>query len=136
MKTEILKVKRIVALIIAVILIITVFCGCRQSDRVAYNVSKEADNFNVVRKITVINARTDTIMLELTGCFSIANNAENELEIICKVGEDEYRKDFVYLNEYTCYVVEDLSGADVSSYQYEINIIPQMAAPFTVTSSD
>ena len=32
--------------------------ACRESERVAYNISKEADNFNVTRRLEVINART------------------------------------------------------------------------------
>lgn len=100
--------------------------GCRMSERVAWNVSKEADNFNVTRKLTVLNVRSDTILMELSGTFSIANNAANELEIICKTGEHEYKKHFVYLNEWTVYTVEDISGADVDPYKYEITFYPRM----------
>jgi hypothetical protein len=100
-------------------------CGCRQSDFVSYNVSKEADNFNVVRKLTVLNARTDTILLELIGTFSISNNTTNELQIVCEVADGEYQKHYVYLNDYTLYVVEDISGSDVSKYHYEITFLPQ-----------
>lgn len=100
-------------------------CGCRESDIVSYNVSKEADNFNVVRKLTVLNARTDTILLELIGTFSISNNTTNELQIVCEVADGEYQKHYVYLNDYTLYVVEDISGSDVSKYHYEITFLPQ-----------
>lgn len=102
------------------------FTGCRQAERVAYNISKEADAFNVQRKITVINARTDTIMLELTGTFSLKNNDSSELEIICELEDGTYQKHFIYLNEYTLYVVEDISNTNVSKYYYELNILPYM----------
>ena len=42
----------IVILLMAGILMLS---GCRQADRVSWNVSKEADSFNVVRRLTVIN---------------------------------------------------------------------------------
>lgn len=100
--------------------------GCRESSRVAYNVSKEADSFNVTRKLTVLNVRSDKILMELTGTFAIANNAAKELEIICKTGDNTYKKHFVYLNEWTVYTVEDISGADVDPYKYEITFYPQM----------
>ena len=29
--------------------------GCSEADRVGYNLTKEADNFNIVRELTVIN---------------------------------------------------------------------------------
>lgn len=99
--------------------------GCRQSDVVSYNISKEADNFDVTRKITVINARTDSIVFELEGVFSLKNNSSRELTVICKTGNDEYKKHFIYLNENTLYFVEDVGGADVSSISYEVTFFPQ-----------
>lgn len=100
--------------------------GCRQSDRVSYNVSKEADNFGVCRRITVINSRTDTVIYELEGVFSLSNGYNNELEVICQTGENEYKKHFIYLTDTVLYVVEDMSGADVSPYHYEVTFYPQM----------
>lgn len=120
------KFMSVIIILVAVAVIATTLTGCRQSERVAYNVSKEADNFQVTRKLTVLNVRSDKILMELTGTFSIANNAANELEIICKVGDESYKKHFVYLNEWTVYTVEDISGADVDPYKYEITFYPQM----------
>lgn len=76
-----------------VVLSVVVLCtGCRQSDRVSYNVSKDADNFNVVRRLTVINARTDKPVFELIGTFSIeTDSADNQLEVICETGKNEYK---------------------------------------------
>lgn len=38
----------------------------------------------------------------------------------CKVGADEYKKNYIYLNDYTLYVVEDISGTHTDPYHYEI----------------
>lgn len=62
------------------------------------------------------------------------HNSTNELEIICEVGEGVYQKHFVYLNDYTLYVVEDISGSGVDKYHYEINFLPQYG--FTITHND
>ena len=64
------------------------------------------------------------------------NNSTNELEIICEVAPGEYKKHFVYLNQWTIYVVEDVSGANVSQYHYEVNFLPEMFIPYTFTMSD
>ena len=125
--------KKIIACIAAALVIC--FSGCRQSTRVSYNVSKEADNFNVLRRIVVINSRTDKLLFELVGQFSIENNSSDELSIICQTGENEYKKHLIYLNQYTLYTVEDLGGADVSPYKYEVNFLPEMIQPVTITSS-
>lgn len=125
--------KKFIRTFAIILLIVVLFTGCRPADIVAYNVSKDADSFNVTRKLTVLNVRSDTILMELQGTFSIANNIANELEIICKIGEGEYKKHFVYLNEWTVYTVEDISGADVDPYQYEIVFYPQMLDPISVS---
>lgn len=96
-----------------------------EADQVSSNISKQADNFNVTRKLTVLNARTDTVLLELTGTFALKNNTSNELEVIIETAEGKYQKDYVYLNEYTMYVVEDISGSEVDKYHSEINFLPE-----------
>ena len=117
--------KRIAVLMALVILVCFSATGCSEANKVSMNISQEADNFNVTRKLTVLNARTDTILLELTGTFALKNNDENELEVILETSEGKYQKDYVYLNEYTMYVVEDISGSEVDKYHYEINFLPE-----------
>lgn len=129
--------KKLLALILVVIVMTTMFVGCdRQSDRVSYNISQQADNFNVTRRLAVINARTDKPIFELIGNFSLKNNSTNELEVIVETEKGVYKKHFVYLNEWTIYVVEDVSGAYVDNYHYEVNFLPEMIIPVTFISKD
>ena len=121
---------------LGVLFVILTLTGCSQSYRVSENISQEANNFNVVRRITVINARTDTVLLQLTGTFALKNNSNNELEVICELEDGKYQKHYVYLNEYTLYVVEDLSGSNVSKYSYELNFLPKMIPGVKITSKD
>ena len=129
------KIKFLIVLL-SIMFGILILTACqRQADRVSYNVGKEADNFNVTRRIVVYNARTDKLVFELIGNFSLKNNTTNELEILCETNENVYKKHFIYLNEWTLYVVEDVSGAYVDKYHYEVNYIPEMIQPVTFTSS-
>lgn len=127
--------KRIVSIILVVLTLITL-SACSQAERASYNISKEADRFNVTRRLVVINARSDKPVFELIGNFSLANNGVNELEITCEVEQGKYKKHFVYLNEWTIYTVEDVSGAYVSNYHYEVNYLPEMIVPVTITAKD
>lgn len=130
--------KFIKAAAISLLLIFTAVCmtGCSQASRVSWNVSKEANNFNVVRRLAVINARTDKPIFEMIGTFSLSNTSTNELEIICEVAPGQYKKHYVYLNEWTLYVVEDVSGAFVDPYHYEVSFLPEMFGPmFTITTN-
>lgn len=130
--------KKLKLIVLGIVLISYLFilCGCTQVNRVSYNIGQEADNFNVSRRIVVINARTDKPIFELVGNFSIQNNTANELEIICEIDNNVYQKHFVYLNEWTMYVVEDLKGAEVEKYHYEVNYLPEMINPFKIVSKD
>ena len=141
MKPKLSRIVAVVCSIVMLIMVVLTFGGCnsleREADRVSYNVSQEADNFNVIRRLTVINARSDAPVFELVAAFSITvDHADNQLEVICETGENEYKKHFVGLNEWTIYVVEDISGANVSKYHYEINFLPEAIVPVTFTSND
>ena len=129
-----------VILIVIAIILIALLCvnltSCRQADKVSYNVSLEADSFGVCRKITVINSRTDTIIYELEGVFSLKNSVNNELEIICRTGENEYKKHFIYLTDTVLYVVEDMQGADVSPYHYKVVFYPKMIGGIDIEIGD
>lgn len=120
-------------LVIMIFAVLFVLCGCREADRVSHNISQQADNFNVCREIVVVNIRDNTVLYTLTGYFSLQNNNTNELVVISEVAPGQYKKDFIYLSEWTTYVCTDLSGANVDQYHYELNILPQMIGGVTFT---
>lgn len=109
------------ATVLTVLLILTtICCSCTAAETVKHNVKFAADNFEVLRRITVYNARTDLVVLTLEGYFSISNNFSKELQVTVKTGEDNYKLNYVYLNEYTMYVIEDISGTYTDPYHYSI----------------
>ena len=133
-KTKLSKI--IVGMILAVSVFSLTGCG-REAERVSYNVSQQADNFNVVRRLTVINTRSHKPMFELIGNFSLkVDHEDNQLEVTCETGKNEYKKHFVGLNDETAYVVEDIGGANVDKYKYEVNFLPETIQPLTITSID
>jgi ABC-type Fe3+-hydroxamate transport system substrate-binding protein len=118
--------KKVIAMFLLLITVVGVLAGCTPAENASHNISAEADKFNVTRRITVVNMRTDMVMFEIEGTFSLKNNSTKELEIICLVGHNTYKKHFVYLNDWTSYVMEDISGANVDPYSYNIKIYPQI----------
>lgn len=126
--------KKIVAVLFAVVMM-TMFSGCTEANQVSYNVSQEADNFNVIRRLTVLNARTDKPMFELVGAFSFTLES-NRIIAIVETGPGEYKKHSVGLTEWTLWVVEDISGAEVDKYRYEVNFLPEQIVPITFTNND
>ena len=112
--------KKIIALIMMIIICSLMLVGCTEADKVNANLSQQASYFECERRITVYNARTDKIILEVEGFMDISNNSHNELVVTCKVGPNEYKKNYVYLNEYTIYAVEDITGTHTDPYHYQL----------------
>ena len=113
--------KKTIAIILALICIVGCFASCTAANNVNHNLSQAADNFQVVRKITVYNARTDMIVMEMEGVMSLSNNSTSELVVTCQTGPQEYKKNYVYLNEYVIYVVEDITGTVTNPYHYKVH---------------
>lgn len=135
--------KRNVILIVVGVLMVTSLAmvdltGCRESERVSYNVSQEADNFNVMRRLAVINTVSGEPVFEMIGRFSItADTDDNQLEVIVEVEDGKYKKHIVGLNQATTmYVVEDINGAEVNKFKYEINYLPKAIQPFDVVTKE
>jgi len=123
--------KKYIGIILIIFLLGSILIGCDQASRASTNVSTSADNFQVTRRLSVINLRSDTPVFELIGVFSLSDES-NRLVITCKTGEDEYKKHYISKGEWIFWFVEDISGANVSSYRYEVNILPEMFVPFEI----
>ena len=91
--------KKIFAVLLVLLMCFSMY-ACTAAENVNYNLSQAADNFECLRKITVYNARTDLIVMEMEGAMSISNNGSNEMVVTCKTGHGEYKKNYIYLNEY------------------------------------
>lgn len=126
--------KTIVSVILLAVVVLGV-AGCSESSKVSYNISKEADNFNVVRRVAVINTRTDKIEFEVIGNISIDTENKEKLVIVAQTGPKTFKKHIVNLTEWNMYVLEDLEGADVNKFKYEVNYMPESIIPFTITES-
>ena len=120
--------KLIIPLLLAVtVLVVT---ACSEADRVSENLSREADNFNIRRQLTVINCLKGDVLFQMTGCFSIKADAnDHQLEITVRTEDNTYKKHFVGLSDNVTYVVEDVTGKNVNQYQYTLNFNPKMWLP-------
>ena len=114
-------------MIAALLILLT---GCNEAEKVSYNLSQEADNFNDIRQVTVINCLKGDTLFQMTGKMSITADVEdNQLEIIVEDENGEYKKHFIGLSDNVTYVVEDITTKDVSKYKYTLNFNPKMWIP-------
>lgn len=112
--------------------------GCqRESDKVSHNISLEADNFNIVRQLTVINCIQGDVIFQMTGKLSItADTVDDQLEVTVEDEYGRYQKHFIGLSDNVTYVVEDIRASDVSQYKYTLNFNPKMWIPVEVKTID
>ena len=98
--------------------------ACRQADTVRHNLKREADDFNIRRRITVLNTRTDTPMMQITGLLSIDVDSDGDLNITIEKEPNEFILNYAHLSQDTTYIVEQIETKDVNKYAYEIKFYP------------
>lgn len=115
------KLKRI---LISIMLVFGLFgmTSCNKSDNVKWNITQQADNFDTYQRITVINLRSDAILLQVEGYLSIKDSTEKELAVIIRTGENEYKMHYIYTGSEIVYIVEQLEPSDTDPYHWEIKI--------------
>lgn len=122
--------KKIVASIAAAVFVVLGMSACTADDAdvVSDNISKAADNFEVVRRVVMFNGITDQYLLTVEGRCNIVDEG-NQLEVTCKLGKDQYKKHFLGLSDNVSYFVEQGEPVDVSEYHYRVTFKPQSILP-------
>ena len=120
-----------IAVMCCVVFLALVLMGqeeCSDADIASENLSKAADNFEVMRRVVFYNGFSDTYMLVIEGRCSILDQG-HQLEVVCKINRDEYVKHFLGLSDNTTYFAEQLETMDVSVYHHRVIFKPQSILP-------
>ena len=100
------------------------------ADVASDNLSKQADNFEIPRRIVFFNGIIDKYLLEIQGRCSISpDTGSQKLDVVCKLGDGSLKKHFLGLSDNVSYFVEQIDGANVSTDFYEVNFKPQSILP-------
>ncbi len=104
--------------------------ACDDANIASRNLSKAADNFEVVRRIVFYNGITNSYILTIEGnCSLFKDKRDKQLEVVCKTGENSYKKHFLGVSDNTTYFAEQIHDADVSAYHYRVTFKPQAILP-------
>lgn len=121
--------KFLIALLLIVSMISVVGCS-PEADVASSNVSKAADQFEIVRRIVFYNGITGDYILVIEGLCSLGNNdAPGSLSVICKTSSTEYKKHFLGLSDNVTYFAEQLEPAQVGVYHYRVIFRPTEILP-------
>lgn len=120
--------KKIIAVALAGVALLTVSACSSEADMTSYNLSKEAEDFKIDRRVVFFNGITDTYLLEIQGRCSIEDQGD-QLEVTCKTGEDSYKKHFLGLSDNVSYFAEQLESVEVDAYRYKVFFRPETIIP-------
>jgi hypothetical protein len=117
-------------ILFAVVLLAVLLAGCVEADVASRNVSKAADQFEVMRRIVFYNGVNGDYILTIEGLCSLGNNdPAGELSVTCKVGLDDYKKHFLGLSDNVTYFAEQLDPVPVNVYHYRVIFRPTVILP-------
>ena len=103
--------------------------GCsRDSTIVSQNLSRAADQFEIDRRVVFYNGITGEYMLVIEGRCSI-EPVTGRLEVVCKVGDGQYKKHFLGISDNVTYFAEQIDGASASTIHYRVIFKPASIIP-------
>jgi len=104
--------------------------GCSDADTVSYNISQEADYFQIYRRVIFYNGITNEYMMSVEWWCSLGNdNTSGQISITCKTGEWQYKKHFLGLSDNVTYFIEQLESKNVSKNHYKVIFKPSVIMP-------
>jgi hypothetical protein len=120
---------RAAALVLASMTVLAAMAGCStDADVASRNLSTDAEQFKIERRVVFFNGITDKYLLSIEGKCSIVD-ANRQLEVTCKTGEGQYKKHFLGLSDNVSYFTEQLDAANVDTYHYKVIFKPEVIIP-------
>jgi len=106
-----------------------VLVGCSSDADVANeNIKKQAENFEIARRVVAVNTITGEYILEVKGLCSL-EWPERRADIICRLSSGQFIKHTVHLSDNVTVFSEQTNGTSVSTDRYEVNFKPQSLVP-------
>lgn len=118
--------------VLAVLVLTMTGCGPSNADVASHNLSVQAEQFKVARRIVFFNGITDKYLAEIVGYCSVetgASKLSGSLEVTCKLGPHRYKKAFFGLSDNVSYMVQQIDPIDVSVNHYKVIFKPEAIVP-------
>lgn len=120
--------KKIFLLVLIVIGTAIMFSGCTDADLASFNLSKEADQFNIFRRVVFYNGITDEYILSIEGRCSV-DFYSDKFVVTVKTGANEFKKHYLGRADNVFPFVEQLDSAPVDVYHYKVIFKPKAIIP-------
>ena len=105
-----------------------VLAGCDDADVARNNLNKAADNFEIPRRVILYNSiRGENVMVTEGRCSVEPGTLRTS--VICKVGPEDYIRNFYGNSDNTLYFVEQMEASQINVYHYRRTFKPQALLP-------
>lgn len=116
--------------IIAAAIATAFISGCStDADVASHNLSQDADNFKINRRVVFYNGITADYVLSIEGLCALKADEGRKISITCKTGEGVYKKHYLGLSDNVTYFIEQLDPAAVGVYRYKVTFKPSVILP-------
>lgn len=117
-------------LTVAVLCTAVLASGCRSDASVAaHNLSDDADNFKINRRVVFYNGITGDYILSIQGLCALDAGEGRKVSITCKVGNGSYKKHYLGVSDNVTYFIEQLEPAKVGVSNYQVTFKPSVIIP-------
>ena len=96
---------------------------------VGKNLSTDADNFKISRRVTFVNGITDKVILEVDGKCSVDADNPVKASVLCKTDSGTYVKHLITLSDNVFMSVEQTEASDTSASHYRFVLRPGSLIP-------
>lgn len=121
--------RSLVGLVAAATLLTASACSSDAST-VSKNISTEAEQFKVVRKIVITNMVDNSVLWEVTGLCSLDIGNPGILVLTCREGPDQYKKHYLgTAGMYLSWAATQVDAADISRYHTTLVFRPTSVIP-------
>jgi hypothetical protein len=119
------------AAILSAVALSTMAASCdNDADVASRNLSQEADNFRIARRIIFLNGFTNDYIFEVRGWCSLGSSTSSKgITVTCKTSPGEYKKHILGLSDNVTYFVEQLDAKKVSVDFYQVTFKPTAILP-------
>lgn len=121
------RIKSIAAASVVLAAVGAIGCGSA-ADTVSTNISKDAEQFRVGRRIVVTNSITDKVEFSVEGRCSFEVPGRR-LDVVCKDAPGKYTKASIGLGDNTTWASVQLGPINTSEYRTKIIIRPTSIVP-------
>lgn len=119
------NIKKSICLLLTILFASICLFSCNEAENIKHNISKQSDSFEIYREVTVINLRSDKVLMQVEGYISIKDSSKNELAIIIMEGPGQYKMHYIYFGGEVIYLVEQKENSTTNPYYWDIRIFAE-----------